>query len=120
ETQFDYLALALGERPQDLADPLAQQPLVRVLAGADRPVIAQKLLQRALALAADRLVQTHPGAPADPPRTGFVRLDPQDLRDFLNARFATRANGDLAAHALNGRQHPDLVTRHAHGPGVVG
>jgi len=49
EAQFDHLALALGERPQDFSDPLAQQPLVGVLAGADRPVVAQELFQRPLA-----------------------------------------------------------------------
>src|SRR5205085_11563881 len=54
EAQLDHLALARRQRPQHLADALAQQMLVGALAGRERPVVAQELLQRPLALTADR------------------------------------------------------------------
>ena len=49
------------------SDPLLEQPPIDVLAGVHRPVVAQEILQRPLAVAADRLVQTD-RVPADHPQ----------------------------------------------------
>src|SRR3954462_15695047 len=48
--EFDHLALPLGQRPQDLADPLAEQVLIDVLARRGRATVAEEVLQGPLAV----------------------------------------------------------------------
>src|SRR5262249_24536752 len=104
ETQLNDLALARRQRPQHLADALAQPVPTDPRAGVGRVGVVEEVLQRPLAVAAERLVQADRVARHHAQRLRLLRRDAQRRRDLFHARLTAVGHRQLTADALDGGQ----------------